>query len=571
MALFKKIFGILIIQLFVINIMGQTAPNKYWIQFSDKNNSPYSINQAEEFLSQRAIERRLRYNIAIGEDDFPVNPHYLDSLRKYGLVVLTTSKWHNGTTVFVADTNVMSTIRQLDFVQNVRKNANVTPSRIPKENTNLHHFSPINNSIMPEMQHVQNKEYDEFCSYSYGNAYRQINMMNGDFLHQMGFCGSGITIGVIDAGFWGVNQISAFDSLWQNNQILGTFDLVDPSVNIFEQSTHGMMVLSTMGANRPGEIVGTAPKASYWLIRSEDAETEYVIEEDNYVAALEFADSVGVDVINTSLGYTNFDDSLVVRSYADMDGKTSRASLAATIAGRKGMIVCNSAGNSGNNEWFHIGAPADADSIFSVGAVDEMREVASFSSRGPSYDGRVKPEVAAMGQQTIVVNQEGNAVPGNGTSFSSPVFAGSVACLWQAFPEKSNYEIMDAIIRSADRYENPDSLTGYGIPDFKKAYQILNPNTSIQTETKERTLKVSPNPFNQNFSLHIFSNDNTFAFIEFFDVRGMQFLDAIPVMIFKGNNTLKIEDASVLPNGLYFIKVTSKSTSDVIRVMKVGN
>lgn len=571
MGLSKKIFGILIIQFFVINLIGQTAPNKYWVAFLDKNDSPYSINHPEEFLSQRAIDRRLRYNIAIGEDDFPVNSYYLDSLRQYGLVVLTTSKWHNGATVYAADTNVMSQVRQLGFVQNVSKNAKVTPGRILKENAALLHFSPINNSIMPEMHHVQNKEYDAFCSYNYGNAYRQINMMNGDFLHQMGFCGSGITIGVIDAGFWGVNQISAFDSLWQNNQILGTFDLVDPSANIFEQSTHGMMVLSTMGANRPGEIVGTAPKASYWLIRSEDAETEYVIEEDNYVAALEFADSVGVDVINTSLGYTNFQDSLVVRTYADMDGKTSRASLAATIAGRKGMIVCNSAGNSGNNEWFHIGSPGDADSILTVGAVNEMREVASFSSRGPSYDGRVKPEVAAMGEQTIVINQEGNAMPGNGTSFSSPVFTGAVACLWQAFPEKSNYEIMDAIMRSADKYDNPDSLTGYGIPDFSLAYQILNPNTSIQTEMEEHALKISPNPFNQNFSLQIFSDINTFAFIEFFDVRGIQYLDAIPVVINKGNNTLKIEDASALPNGLYFIKVTSKNISEVIRVMKVGN
>lgn len=569
MAPFRKFSAIILIYLFVINLVGQTAPNKYWVEFLDKNDSSYSINHPEQFLSQRSIERRLRYNIAIGEDDFPVNSHYLDSLRQYGLVVLTTSKWHNGTTVYAADTNIMSEIRQLGFVQNVSKNANVTPRRVLKGNTLLQHFSPINNIIMPEMHHVQNSDYDTFCSYNYGNAYRQINMMNGDFLHQMGYCGSGVMIGVIDAGFWGVNQISAFDSLWQNNQILGTFDLVDPSANIFEQSTHGMMVLSTMAANRPGEIVGTAPKASYWLIRSEDAETEYVIEEDNYVAALEFADSVGVDVINTSLGYTNFDDSLVVRSYADMDGKTSRASKAATIAGRKGMIICNSAGNSGTNEWFHIGSPGDADSIFTVGAVDEMREVASFSSRGPSYDGRVKPEVAAMGQQTIVINQEGNAVPGNGTSFSSPVFAGSVACLWQAFPEKSNYEIMDAIRKSADRYNDPDSLTGYGIPDFRLAYQILNPNTSVNNKVRERKLSVSPNPFNENFSLHIFSDEGDFAFIEFYDARGMQYFDAIPLMIYKGNNTIKIDDTSMLPSGLYFVKVTSKSVSEVIRVMKI--
>ncbi|NCA80279.1 MAG: T9SS type A sorting domain-containing protein [Sphingobacteriia bacterium] len=564
-----RVLLFIFISLFFHSLFGQTAPNKYWVEFTDKSNSSFSVLESDQFLSQRAIERRLRYGIAVGEDDFPVNPNYLDSLRQFGAVVLTTSKWHNGATIFVADTNVMSQIRELSIVHKVQKNANVRPNRIPKDNSRLQHFSPINNFNLPELHLAQNKDYNDYCSYNYGNSYRQINMMNGDFLHQNGYCGSGMMIAVIDAGFWGVNQISAFDSLWANNQILGTFDLVDPSSNFFELSTHGMMVLSTMAGNNPGRIVGTAPKASYWLIRSEDADTEYLIEEDNYVAALEFADSVGVDVVNTSLGYTTFDNGIVERTYADMDGKKSRASLAATIAGRKGMIICNSAGNSGTNEWFHIGSPADADSIFAVGAVDEMRNVAVFSSRGPSYDGRVKPDVAAMGEQTIVINQQGNPVPANGTSFSSPVFAGSVACLWQAFPEKSNYEIMDAIRKSADRYNDPDSLTGYGIPDFRLAYQILNPNTSVNNEVRERKLSVSPNPFSENFSLQIFSDEDTFALIEFYDARGMQFFDAIPVMIYKGNNTIKIDDTSMLPSGLYFVKVTSKSVSEVIRVMKI--
>lgn len=560
---------IIVVSLFINALSGQTAPNKYWVQFSDKHNSPFSISNPHEFLSQRAIERRLRYGIGIGEDDFPVNPNYLDSLRQFGAVVLTTSKWHNGATIFVADTNVMSQIRELSIVQQVQKNANVRPNRVPKENSRMQHFSPINNFNLPELHFAQNKDYSSFCSYNYGNSFRQINMINGDFLHQNGYCGSGVVIAAIDAGFWGVNQISAFDSLWANNQILGTLDLVDPSSDFYSQSTHGMMVLSTMAGNNPGVIVGTAPKASYWLIRSEDADTEYLIEEDNYVAALEFSDSVGVDVVNTSLGYTTFDNGIIERTYADMDGKTSRASLAATIAGRKGMIICNSAGNSGTSQWFHIGAPADADSIFAVGAVDEMRNVASFSSRGPSYDGRVKPDIAAMGQQTIVVNQQGNPVPANGTSFSSPVFAGAVACLWQAFPEKSNYEIMDAIRQSADRYNDPDSLTGYGIPDFRLAYQILNPNADVKKYSRETYLAASPNPFSQNLSLQIFSFEDTYALITFYDVRGMQYFDAIPVMIYEGNNVFKIDDTSMLPNGLYFVKVTSKSVSEVIRVMKI--
>ncbi len=569
MATYKKS---ILISLFIgfLNItFGQTAPGKYWVQFTDKNNSPYSISQPFVFLSDRAIERRQHFGIPIGTDDFPVNPNYLDSLRQYGATILTTSRWFNAATIYVSDTNSMQNIRNLSIVHQTFKNAGVRPNRIPNQNIRQQTISPLNNGVISQLKNTKNENYLTSCNYDYGFTYEQIHMINTDYLHQLGYCGSGILIGVIDAGFWGVNQLSGFDSLWANNQIEGFIDFVDPMSNIFEQSTHGMMVLSIMGGNLPGQIIGTAPKASYWLIRSEDADTEYLIEEDNWVSAVEFADSLGVDVINSSLGYTTFDDTTIIRTYADMTGKVSHASIAATIAGRKGIIVCNSAGNSGAKPWRYIGAPADADSILTVGAVTSNRDVAEFSSIGPSYDGRVKPDVSTMGQQTWVIGQSGEATSGNGTSFSSPVLAGSVACLWQAFPDKSNYEIMDAIKRSADKYNQPDSLTGYGIPNFMIAYQILSINTKVIKNKIEHSISVYPNPFNETFSVVIKSNVSTKANIEIFDSRGIQVSKSIDVNIEVGENPFRFTDAYVIPQGIYLLKVTTSDSSQVVRMVKV--
>lgn len=569
MAQFNRLFFILILSSISFNISGQTAPHKYWIQFTDKNNTQYSINQPDVFLSPRSIERRQRYGIAIGTDDFPVNSNYLDSLRQVGATILTTSRWLNSATIYVSDTSIIEQIRNMSIVQQVYKNARVRPNRIPNQSLEKQIISPLNNSVISQLKNTKNENYLSSCNYDYGFAYRQINMINGDYLHQLGYCGSGILIGVIDAGFWGVNQIHAFDSLWMNNQIEGFIDFVDPMSNIFEQSTHGMMVLSIMGGNMPGAIVGTAPKASYWLIRSEDADTEFLIEEDNWVSAIEFADSAGVDVINSSLGYTTFDDTTIIRTYAQMTGKVSHASIAATIAGRKGMIVCNSAGNSGEKPWRYIGTPADADSILTVGAVDENRAVATFSSVGPSFDGRVKPEVATMGQQTWVVNQAGEPVSGNGTSFASPVLAGTVACLWQAFPNKSNYEIMDAIIRSADKYNQPDTLTGYGIPDFMIAYQILSLNVNIPKNEKNQLLSVFPNPFSDYFSVNIQSKSSTQATMEIYDSKGIQIYKSINLNLEIGENAFRFSDAYVIPKGMYFLKLNTADSSNVIRMIKI--
>jgi hypothetical protein len=466
MKILITFFTILLISL---QVSAQIAPDKYWIRFTDKNNSPFSIENPEAFLSQKAIDRRNVQGIPIAENDLPVNPSYLSAVANTGATLLNISKWFNSVTVFTTDPSVIDDINALPFVLSVAKMTN--------------NNSTLNTSIKP---FFENETYSKFQdsikmkgsgeSFDYGQGYNQINMLNGILLHDLGYNGEGMTIAVLDAGFRNADILTAFDSLWMNNRILGYKDFVDPlNPDIFASHSHGTNVLSTMGANLPGELVGTAPRASYWLLRSEDGGSEYLIEELNWASAAEFADSAGVDIINSSLGYTTFDDPSQNHTYMDMDGNTTPITIAADLAASKGMIVVNSAGNEGSGSWQYIGAPADGDSVFSIGAVDASGNYAYFSSTGPTYDGRLKPNVVAQGQGSAIVSAwSGIVLTGSGTSFSSPITAGIVACLWQAHPDKTNMEILEAIQQNGSQAGNPDNLLGYGIPDYFAAHNQLS-------------------------------------------------------------------------------------------------
>lgn len=469
----KKLTFLTLSLLLTVMAFAQVAPDKYWVRFTDKNNSPYSVDNPLEFLSQRAIDRRLKQNIPIVENDLPVNQSYIDSVKAAGATVLTVSKWFNSVTVYTTDQNVIDLINSYSFV------LSTTKAGFP-EQPGIKNFEnkPFFRNESFDTTGLNNKNVKSVLSnsYDYGQALNQIQMLNGDSLHNMGYDGNGIIIAVLDAGFLNVNTIGAFDSLWNSGRILGWRDFVSPqSPNIFNSHYHGCMVLSTMGANYPGQIVGTAPKASYWLLRTEDAATEYLIEELNWVSGAEFADSLGADVINSSLGYTEFDDPSQNHTYSDMDGNIAPITIGADIAASKGILVCNSAGNSGNSSWHYIGAPADGDSVFSVGAVDAGGNYVSFSSVGPTSDGRLKPNVMAQGSGTTIISPwSGNVSTGSGTSFSSPITAGMVACLRQANPAKSNLEIMAAVEQSSSLYTNPNYQMGYGIPDYVLANSILS-------------------------------------------------------------------------------------------------
>jgi serine protease AprX len=456
----------------------QWIANRFRVNFSDRANTPYSIGNPSVYLSARAIARRANQGIPIVQNDLPVNPWYIDSVRNTGVTILNPSKWFNCVTIMTIDSVKIAKILSFPFVTGIDSlaegPAKAGAKRIPKNFDSMQDGSQSLEISDAMPSGVGVFEDAGILSFNYGGAYTQAHMLGTDYLHDLNYRGQGMVIAVLDAGFYNVNSILLFDSLWANNQILGTKDFVQPGGNVFTAGTHGMMVLSTMGANVSGELIGTAPKASYWLLRTEEGITEYPIEEDNWASGAEYADSVGADVINSSLGYTVFDNTDWSYTYADMNGHTAHSSRAATIAASKGILVVNSAGNSGDGAWNFIGAPADADSILTLGAVDETETYASFSSNGPSADGRVKPSVCAMGKNTIVSSSSGSPMPGNGTSFSSPVMAGSVACLWQANPSLTNQEILNAVIASADRYTTPDTLYGYGIPNLIAANLVLS-------------------------------------------------------------------------------------------------
>lgn len=546
---------------------------KYRISFNDKNNSPYSVSNPSAFLTQKAINRRQNQGIAINQLDIPVNYFYIDSIRNLGINIINQSRWFNSVIVSMTDTSALSTVRNYSFVKNVEL---VISLNKKKKNSNNNtnalksiYFSPKqlqNKYTANNKEFVENEDFVALKSMDYGMAFLQINMLQGISLHNQGYMGQGMTIAVLDAGFYQVDAMNVFDSLWLNGQILGTRDFVMPGNNVFNESTHGMMVLSTMGANIQGQMVGTAPKANYWLLRTEDATSENLIEEDNWAAGAEFADSIGVDLINSSLGYTTFDDATMSHSYQDMDGRTTRVSQAATIAARKGILVVNSAGNSGGGWWKYIGAPADADSIITVGAVNNMGNYAAFSSIGPSYDNRIKPTVAALGEGSVIATG-GGVSTGNGTSFASPIICGMTACLWQAFPQKTNQDIIEAIRLSASQYYTPDSLLGYGIPNYPVAAILLSGN-NIYNFDKDNSFNVFPNPFNDILYIAYNSLDSQNVRVEIFNLKGERLFAVNDIPRHMGYNSITINNLSGLTNGIYIVRITSGNKTSTQKVLK---
>lgn len=461
----KRILSIAIFVLFVSTLAAQ-APAKYWVHFKDKANSAYSIERPEEFLSPRALAKRARFNIAIDQSDLPVNQNYIDQLLKIdtNMVLLTKSKWLNGVTVYSTTENIEKEIEKLPFVSYCECTA------ILKEEEKFDY---------PKFEYTPPKQTKEVVKYAkdgtllYGYATLQVSANRAHWLHKLGAHGEGMIIAVFDAGFENADEIAHFEALREEGRLLGTRSFVFPGRSVFFTGSHGTEVLSCIAAYKPDEMIGTAPKASFYLAQTEDGRSENKIEEDNWVAAIEWADSLGCDVINSSLGYYDFDIKSQKYKYADMDGTVSRCSQAAGMAADKGMIVCASAGNEGNDKWHYITAPADADNIITVGAITPEGKPSNFSSYGPTADSRVKPDAAAIGSNAIVANPAGETIFSFGTSFSSPILAGMVACLWQLFPEKAPNQIINTVRLAGSHALSPTSQLGYGVTDFLTAYNLL--------------------------------------------------------------------------------------------------
>lgn len=460
---------LLIVVIFFANSPAVSAQfSRYIIKLKDKAGTPFSVSTPSQFLTQRSISRRARYNIGIDQTDLPITPRYIDSIRLAGNVnILNISKWLNQVCIFTTDAAALAKINSFSFVQvtapvAARPQPAGAPVNKPVDATGI---ATPNTPATPQ---------NPTDIYNYGLAYPQIHLHSGEFLHNLGFSGQGMQVAVMDAGFLKYKSLATFDSARNNNQILGTWDFVANEASVNEDNLHGTACFSTIAANQPGSFVGTSPKSSFYLFRTEDVSSEYPIEEQNWAAAAEKADSLGADAFSVSLGYNLFDNSSLSYTYANMDGNTTIIARAADLAAKKGILVVVAAGNTGNSAWKYITTPADADSVLAVGAVNTAKQVAGFSAYGPSADGQVKPDVAAVGQSTLVTDaSSGTNTYGNGTSFACPIMAGIATCLWQAFPEVNNMAVIDALRRSADHYATPDDRSGYGIPDAKKAFVLL--------------------------------------------------------------------------------------------------
>ncbi len=479
--------------------------------------------------------------------DLPVSKIYCDSLTKIGAIVCYSSKWFNSVTIETNNDSLIEIIKKLSFVDSVEKTADPLDYKksaiIDKNNLTLKEFS-----IFPDSAY-------------YGNSYTQIYLENGIALHKLGFRGKGTIIAVIDAGFYQADQSSSLDSARQQGRILGTRDFVDPGNNVYNAHIHGAEVLSSIAGLQPGTLVGTAPYASFWLLRSEDANSEYPVEEDNWVPAAELADSAGADVINTSLGYTLFDDSIYNLTYADLNGETSRNSIAAGIAASKGIIVVVSAGNEGKAPWHYIGTPADAKNIITVGAIKSDRSIADFSSIGPTADGRIKPDVVALGVNATVQATPNSFGTVSGTSLSAPIISGLSACLVQAFPIETSSNIITAIKMSSDRYNNPNNTFGYGIPDYLKAYNIL----AAKPENKINNVMAFPNPFSNNliFKLNFIFGET--INIACYNITGKKLLELSRTY----ENILYLnQELNMLEEGLYIFTFAGKNNKYFSKVVK---
>ena len=494
--------------------VGQAQYTRHIIELTDKKGTTHALSNPQTFLSSETIARRKQFNIAIDSTDLPVSKVYLDSIAKAGKVeILNSSKWLNQVLIKTTDQAALNKISQFPFVKKRSPIAN-RPSTI-NEDKFIETVTETNVS--------QTIVSTKATTLNYGNSSKQVNIHAGEFLHNKGFQGKGIKIAVLDAGFFKYQNIAAFDSLKINGQLKMTWDFVDNNASVNEDDAHGMQCLSVLAANLPGAFVGTAPAASYYLFRTEDAATEFPVEEQNWLAAAERADSIGVQMISSSLGYNTFDDALFNYTYADMNGKKTMITRGATMASNKGMIVMNSAGNSGSSAWKYLLAPADAVDVLAVGAVNNLKQVAPFSSFGPSSDNRVKPDIASVGWNTFLINTNGNVAQANGTSFSNPNIAGLVACLWQAFPEFSNKEIIETVRKSSDRYNNPDARTGYGIPNMRLAYGMLEKENNIRKAKgilKTDRLKVYPNPMTDEFTIVYNGKNNGKLSLQLLSIEG---------------------------------------------------
>ncbi len=554
------------ITLFLLSAIFTTAAfsqnvNCYRIYLHDKEGTPYSIDQPEEFLSQRCLDKRARYDVPVTEQDLPLSPTYISAIEGVSaqLRVLSKSKWTNTLTVWCPDTARMADVRALAFVDSVKP---------------VGFYESMDNRLFDDLP-VYDQTVNPSDSTTYGKGAAQLALHNGQLLHAQGYRGEGMLIAMLDAGWLAFERTPWFANLYENGQIWGTRNFVPGMENVYLGHSHGTSCASTIVSNvfANDPLVGVAPNANIFFIRTEDPEFEMLIEEDFFAAGLEVADSIGADIVTASLGYTRFDDSSFVFDYSSCDGHTSICSQAATIAAHKAMVVCSAAGNDGANEWHKLSRPSDAEDILCVGAVNVDSVYAPFSSCGPSYDGRVKPDVVSCGYDTYVVapgTYDGEnpfhymvIYAGNGTSFATPIMAGMATCLWQALPQLNSLEIMQIIRESGHQYNAPDTLLGYGIPNIYQAWLDHRTDGIAAPLLPTVTFTAFPNPCSSQLTIRNPGHES--VNICAFDLRGrVVFADNN----FNDNNLQSINTTS-WPAGTYLVRVQRQwGRAEIIKVVK---
>ena len=542
----KKVLLLLVFCCFHYNLIAQIEDA--WIYFADKENVAASIANPLSILTQKAIDRKNAHGVVIDDRDVPVNETYITQLKNAtGISVLAKSKWFNAVHVRGSQTEIESLtsftfVSVIDFAD---KNLN---AKNTKTKTKLNHTK-------------LSKEENNLTVFNYGDATNQIEMFNGDKLHLADYTGDGMTIAVLDSGFPNVDNMTSFQRLRNAGNILGTYDFVNRDIDVYTGTTssHGTWVLSDMAGYIENNFVGTAPDASYYLFITEDAPNENPVEESYWVEAVERADSLGVDLVNTSLGYTTYDNPNYSYTQADMDGNTAFISKGANIAFEKGLLLVTSAGNSGNTSWGIVSAPADASGVFSVGAVDLNGNYASFSSRGNATQPNQKPDVVAQGQASYVIGTNDVIGTLNGTSFSSPILAGGITCLWQALPNKTNAEIMQLVRESATQFTSPDYFLGYGIPNLEWA---LNTTLAFNTDLADNfDVQIYPNPVRDNLFIKLpdLSESTT---LKIYNILGEE------INTYNISESINEINTVSLAQGLYIVKLTSKTFSKSVKLIK---
>ena len=517
------------------------AQEDAWVYFSDKPNAASYLSNPLSMLTQRSLDRRIAQGIPLDNLDVPIAQTYIDQVAAAtGITVKAKSKWLNALHIRGTQANIQA-LTSLPFV-----------SAVKFANQALNSRNSNNNS-----ENIVSKQMDVAVNFNYGTSANQIQMLNGHLLHQQNYTGAGKVIAVLDSGFQNVNTATSFQRLFTNNLILGGYNYVSQSPNVYSLDFHGTMVLSCMGGYVDGQLVGTAPDAQYYLFVTEDVSSENPVEESYWVESAEEADRLGVDVITSSLGYFGYDNPNYSHTYSEMTGNQAFASRGANIAFSKGIVVIASAGNSGASANPYVGVPAEATNVLAIGAVKPDETYATFSSIGPSFDGRVKPDIMAQGQAAVVSNINGAIVTANGTSFSGPIMAGMITSFWSALPTLTATQVVQFVKQSADRYTTPTNQFGYGIPDFQLALNNALGNEIFDNEN----VVLYPNPVQDSVTIHLPSNQNAELYL--YNSLG-QIINQFHIS--NSETSISLEK---LTSGIYFYELSLKNKTHKGKLLKL--